>query len=72
MTSSVTAVDSSGVQTRDMYETTYGCDFGDSGGIVYSPSDYKIVGIHKGESTSSLGYAVKATNIVSALGVSLY
>lgn len=64
----------SNILIRDLYETDYHCDSGDSGGVVYTPGGF-LVGIHRGKSQNELypfGYAVKAANIVSALGLTLY
>lgn len=72
---SASGIGCDGIQTRDMYEAEYHSDNGDSGGIVYSPSDNRIVGIHKGQSNNELypfRYAIKAANIRSALGLTLY
>lgn len=53
----------------------YYCDFGDSGGVVYTNpygnQGYPVGIVHGGTTTIS-SYFVKATNIGNALNCSLY
>lgn len=58
--------------------SSYKCADGDSGGLVYADSSgkYQIVGSHVASSYSAStgyrSYAVKVTNVISALGVTPY
>ena len=72
-TNSMMVDNQAGVLTKDLYEADYSSASGDSGGVVYA-SNHIIVGIHKGKdpARNNHTFAVKAPNICSELGVTMY
>ena len=72
-TNSQTTID--GITITDLAMANYYCDFGDSGGVVYTNpygnQGYPVGIVHGGTTTIS-SYFVKATNIGNALNCSLY
>eukprot|EP00831_Metopus_contortus_P009426 TRINITY_DN13635_c0_g1_i1.p1 TRINITY_DN13635_c0_g1~~TRINITY_DN13635_c0_g1_i1.p1 ORF type:complete len:328 (+),score=22.51 TRINITY_DN13635_c0_g1_i1:784-1767(+) len=68
----VTALQPGGYKMVDQVTASYISDSGDSGSLVVSSQNSKVIGLHWGASTAGLRYLCKMEHVLTALNVNLY